>query len=90
MAIAAAHELAAAAEQNGIHEEYIVPRMDEWEVVPRIAVATAMKAQEQGVAQLHKTRDMLYDDAAIIIRNARETTHVLMREGLISSVENHG
>lgn len=90
MALAAANELAVAADQHGIHEEYIVPRMDEWEVVPRIAVATAMKAQEQGVARLRKTSDVLYQNASKLIRDARETTHVLMREGLIPTADNHG
>lgn len=37
--------------------------MDEWEVVPRVAVATAMKAQEQGVAKLTKTAEQLFTDA---------------------------
>ena len=49
MARAAASELAACAEEQGLSEERIVPRMDEWEVFPRVAVATAMRAQEQGV-----------------------------------------
>ncbi|HDH09549.1 MAG TPA: NADP-dependent malic enzyme, partial [Chloroflexi bacterium] len=41
MALAAAHELARCAEERGIHEDDIAPRMDEWEVFPREAVATA-------------------------------------------------
>lgn len=90
MALAAAHELAASAQQRGIHEESIVPRMDEWEVFPRVAVATAMKAQEQGVALQSKTRDTLYREASDKIRDARETTHLLMREGLIPSPEEQG
>ena len=34
MCIAAAQELAKVAEDKGIHEEYIIPNMDEWEVFP--------------------------------------------------------
>jgi len=83
MAIAAAHELARCAEERGIHEEDIAPRMDEWEVFPREAVATAMKAQEQGIARLSKAREQLYEEASKIIREAREATQLLMREGLI-------
>jgi len=83
MAIAAAHELARCAEERGIHEEDIAPRMDEWEVFPREAVATAMKAQEQGIARLKKTRQQLYEEASAIIRQAREATQCLMREGFI-------
>lgn len=40
----------------------IVPRMDEWEVFPREAAVTGMKAQER-VARLSKTWDQLCDHA---------------------------
>ena len=84
MALAAAHELAKCAEERGINEEDIAPKMDEWEVFPREAVATAMKAQEQGIARLKKTREQLYEEASNIIRQAREATQCLMREGFIA------
>jgi len=84
MALAAAHELANCAEERGIDEENIAPNMDEWEVFPREAVATAMKAQEQGIARLSKTREQLYEEASVIIRQAREATQCLMREGFIA------
>jgi len=84
MALAAAHELARCAEERGIDEENIAPNMDEWEVFPREAVATAMKAQEQGIARLQKTREQLYEEASSIIRQAREATQCLMREGFIA------
>lgn len=83
MAVAAARELARFAEELSIHEGHILPRMDGWDVHPRIAVATALRAQEQGVARLEKTRDELYEDAARSMRDAREATRVLMQEGLI-------
>jgi malate dehydrogenase (oxaloacetate-decarboxylating) len=51
MCIAAAEELAKFAEERGIHEEDILPRMEEWEVYPREAVACALKSIEQGVAR---------------------------------------
>jgi malate dehydrogenase (oxaloacetate-decarboxylating) len=86
MAMAAAHELARCAEERGIHEEDIVPRMDEWAAVPRVAVATAMKAQEQGIARLARTRAQLFEGATRIIRNARDATQALMREGIIPKV----
>jgi malate dehydrogenase (oxaloacetate-decarboxylating) len=84
MARVAAHELARFAEERGIHEEDIVPRMDEWEVYPRVAAATAMKAQEQGLARLSKSREQLHEEARRIIHQAREAIHLLMREGLIA------
>jgi len=85
MALAAAHELANCAEERGIDEENIAPNMDEWEVYPREAVAAAMKAQEQGIARLSKTREQLYEEASAIIKQAREATQCLMREGFIAA-----
>jgi malate dehydrogenase (oxaloacetate-decarboxylating) len=83
MAIAAAEELAACAEERGLHEENLVPTMDDWEVFPREAAATGVKAQEQGIALLKKSRDELYAQAEATIRHARETVQMMMREGLI-------
>jgi malate dehydrogenase (oxaloacetate-decarboxylating) len=83
MALAAAHELARFAEARGIHEDDIIPRMDEWDVYPREAAATAMKAQEQGIARLSMTWEQLYNRATNVIRNAREATQLLMKERYI-------
>ncbi|MFQ5909783.1 MAG: NADP-dependent malic enzyme [Thermoplasmata archaeon] len=78
MCIAAAYELAKTAEDNGIHEEYIVPTMDEWEVFPREATAVAMKAMEQGVARKKLSRQEIFERAEFLIRRAREQTKTLM------------
>ncbi len=83
MAAAVARELAVFAAARGIREDDILPRMDEWEVHPRVAVAAAMQAEAQGVARLAKPREQIHREAAKIMRDARETTRVLMREGLI-------
>jgi malate dehydrogenase (oxaloacetate-decarboxylating) len=83
MAIAAAEELAACAQERGIREDYLIPTMDDWEVFPREAAATGVKAQEQGIALLNKSRGELYVEAEATIRQARETVQTLMREGLI-------
>ena len=85
MCIAAGMELARFAEERGIDEGDIVPRMDEWEVYPREAVACALRSIEDGVAGLKFSRDELWDRAVALIRSARETTGLLMREGLIRS-----
>jgi malate dehydrogenase (oxaloacetate-decarboxylating) len=84
MARAVARELAAFAEARTIGEEDILPRMDEWEVFPRVAVAAGLAAQEEGVARLTKGREALHADAARIMRNARDAVALLMREGLIA------
>ncbi|MDH5460485.1 MAG: malate dehydrogenase, partial [Candidatus Bathyarchaeota archaeon] len=83
MCIAAAQELAKFAEERGIHEEDILPRMEEWEVYPREAVACALKSIEQGVARIKPSRQELYERAVAIIQNARESLKILMKEGLI-------
>jgi malate dehydrogenase (oxaloacetate-decarboxylating) len=83
MCIAAAQELANYAEERGITERDILPRMDEWEVFPREAVACALKSIEQGVARVKPSRDELYERASAIIENARQSTELLMKHGLI-------
>lgn len=83
MCIAAALELAKFAEQRGMNEKDILPRMEEWEVFPQEAVACALKSIEQGVARIKLSRQELYENASAIIRNARESTETLMRKGLI-------
>ena len=84
MAMAAAHELAGCAQARGLSDAYILPTMDEWEVVPRVAVATALKAQEQGVARLARAPEELYRSADQKIREARKALAVLTGEGVIA------
>jgi malate dehydrogenase (oxaloacetate-decarboxylating) len=86
MAIAAAREIARFAEERGIHEDNIMPTMDEWEVFPREAVAVALKAQEQGVARLNLSRDELYSMAKAKIHQAREMVQCLMEKEIIPPV----
>jgi malate dehydrogenase (oxaloacetate-decarboxylating) len=83
MCIAAAQELAKFAEERGMHERDILPRMDEWEVFPREAVACALKSIEQGVARVKPSRQELYQRASAIIQNARQSTELLMKHDLI-------
>jgi malate dehydrogenase (oxaloacetate-decarboxylating) len=86
MAIAAAHEIARCAEEKGLSEEYIMPTMDEWDVFPREAAATGLKAQEQGLARLTKTYDELYQSARETIQQARATLDVMMRSDIIAEM----
>jgi malate dehydrogenase (oxaloacetate-decarboxylating) len=83
MCITAAEELARCAEEKGLSEEYILPRMDEWEIFPREAAAVGMKAIEQGVAQGVMTKEELFARAAQIIQKAQEETRALMEAGII-------
>jgi malate dehydrogenase (oxaloacetate-decarboxylating) len=88
MCIAAAQELANYAEERGMDENSLLPRMDEWEVFPREAVACALKSIEQGVARIKPSRQELYERASTIIQNARQSTELLMKHGLIKQPPN--
>jgi len=83
MCVAAALELAKVAEDKGLREDYIIPTMDEWEVFPREAVAVGLKAIEQGLARVVRTREELMDMAEKKIHHARDTVQLLMKEGFI-------
>ena len=83
MCIAAAQELARYAEERGMHEEDILPRMEEWEVFPREAVACALKSIDEGVARIKPSRKELHERAVAIIQNSRESLKLLMKQGLI-------
>jgi malate dehydrogenase (oxaloacetate-decarboxylating) len=83
MCIAAAHELAKCAEEKGIHEEYIIPTMEEWEIFPREAVAVGMQAIKQGIARKKMSRQKLYETSSLIIKRSRELTKTMMKKGFI-------
>lgn len=85
MCVAAANELALFAEERGITETDIVPRMDEWKVYPREAVACALQSIKEGVARVKPTKQELWDRAYAVIRNAMDSTQLLMKHGLIKS-----
>ncbi len=86
MAQAAAGALAGWAEERGLEAARILPAMGEWEVAARIAAATGMKAQDQGLAALSAGEEALHQAALARIRGAREATALLCREGLIPPV----
>ncbi|ABM80025.1 NAD(P)-dependent malic enzyme [Hyperthermus butylicus] len=86
MAIAAAEELARFAEEKGLREDYIIPSMEEWEVYPRVAAATAVRAVEEGVARLKTTYEEEYEKAKQIIATSREKVLKLVDVGLIKKL----
>jgi malate dehydrogenase (oxaloacetate-decarboxylating) len=83
MCLAAASELAKLAEERGLSAKNIIPTMDDWEVFPREATAVAMKAIEQGVARIKRSREEIFASARSIIKRAREEEKYLMRSGFI-------
>ncbi len=83
MCIAAAYEMAKCAEDKGLREDYILPKMDEAEIYPRQAVAVGLKAIEQKVARVKMSKEQLFEKASTIIKTARAQTHFLMDKGII-------
>ena len=84
MCIASATELAKYAEDRGLNEEYIIPSMEEWEIYPRQAMQTGLKAIEQGIARKKLSRQELYDSAESIIKRTQNIVKLLMRQGFIA------
>jgi malate dehydrogenase (oxaloacetate-decarboxylating) len=85
MCLAASYELARCAQDKGLRADYLIPTMDEWEVYPREAVAVGMQAIKEGVAGIKMDKDKLYETASGIIKRARDTTKLLMKENVILS-----
>ncbi|MDF2956760.1 MAG: Malic enzyme [Candidatus Alkanophagales archaeon MCA70_species_1] len=83
MCLAAAHAIAEFAEERGLSESYIIPRLEETEVFVREAVAVGLEAIRQGVARRKLSRRELEEAAAAKIKRAQEVLKLLMREGLV-------
>ncbi len=83
MAIAAATALAAAAEECGLRPDHILTGMGDWEVYARVATATALAAQRQGLARLKRTEAELLHSARETIEHTRRMVDVMNRVGLI-------
>jgi len=87
MCVAAAEELAKYAEDKGLRDDYIIPKMNEWEVFPREAAAVGLKAIEQGIAKVPMAKNEIFSKASKIIKRARRETKTLMDEGIIKKWE---
>ena len=83
MCIEASLELARCAEDKGMHEDYLIPTMDEWEVFPREAVAVGQMAIKQGVARIKMSPDEAFKVAESVIRRARHQYEALYEAGVI-------
>lgn len=89
MTLAAAHELTRVAQEQGLHDDRILPPMDDIETVLRVAVATAMRATEEGIAEVRSTATQLRNQAEQTIKQARAMTTCLMEAGLIRPLPPH-
>jgi malate dehydrogenase (oxaloacetate-decarboxylating) len=77
MAIAAAESLAKYAEEKGINENYIIPKMDETEAFYEEAAAVAIKAVELGIARVKKSKEEFMEMAKEKIMRARKISNLI-------------
>ncbi len=85
MCYASAEALAGMIEQPA--PDAILPTMDDWRVFPAQAAAVGMKAIEQGVARVKRTREWLQENAVAMITRSRDLTRTMMRRGFIPKFE---
>jgi len=85
MAMAAAEELAACGAALGLRDDRILASMGDDHVTARVAAATAVMAQRQGVARLALTEDAAYRQAMAAIEAAHRGTQALCRDGVIAT-----
>ncbi|MEM0278382.1 NADP-dependent malic enzyme [Metallosphaera sp.] len=71
MVIEAARELASHVRERGIEPDYIIPKMTEWEIYPRVAAAVGTKAIHQNVARVSKSHSELFENAKLLIEKTR-------------------
>ncbi|RLE88691.1 MAG: malate dehydrogenase [Thermoprotei archaeon] len=83
MFIAAAEALVKYAEQRGIHEEYIIPTMEEAEAYVVEAIAVAEKAMEEGVARRKISRTELEEEIRELIMRPRKYMKIALEKELI-------
>ncbi|TRM78918.1 malate dehydrogenase, partial [Sulfolobus sp. D5] len=78
MIITASETIAKFARDKGINDNYIIPRMDEWEVYYEVAAAVASKAVELGLARVKRTRDEFKEIAKHRILRARKIMNLVI------------
>ncbi|MEM4846274.1 MAG: NADP-dependent malic enzyme [Thermosphaera sp.] len=84
MFVAAAYALARYAEEKGIHEEYIIPRMDEEGAYIMEAMAVAEKAMELGLARRTISRSELESEIRELIERPKKYTKLALGSDLIA------
>lgn len=81
MVIDASKELASYVREKGIRKDYIVPKMDEWEVYPRVAAAVGVRAVAQGVSRVNYSYEEIYRKAKDMIDSSRKLINTLNSQG---------
>jgi malate dehydrogenase (oxaloacetate-decarboxylating) len=82
MCFAAAAALAGAVGEK-LDAEHLLPSMEDWEVVPRVAAAVGLEAQAEGLARLSLSGEELLARARALIARSRELTRAMMEQGFI-------
>ncbi len=82
MAVAAANELATVADERGLSEDHILPRMNEWDAHARVAMATSQAAAKQNIARRDVDKSELKNEIDAMMTKARKSTEILMDAGL--------
>ncbi len=83
MCIEVAKTIAKFAERKGIHKDYIIPTMEEWELYPEIAATAGVTAIKQSLARKDLSWKQLYNNAQKIIKSTIEQTNLLVKKGFI-------
>lgn len=84
MVVEAAEELAKIAEEKGLTEENIIPKMTDWELYPRVAERVAKTAMRMGLAR--KSEKNVHERAKVIIERSRRLFDLLIEKGLIEKM----
>ncbi|MBN1683598.1 NADP-dependent malic enzyme [Candidatus Bathyarchaeota archaeon] len=83
MCISSAIALAKYAEDKGLHEEYIIPKMDEWEIYPIQATETGLTAINQGLSRRKLSREELFNNSQNIIKRTQDIVKLLIKNEFI-------
>jgi len=83
MCITAANAISSYVEKKGLSEEHIIPTMGETEMYIQEAVAVGLKAIEQGIARIKRTKEELRELASSAIKKSQEITKFHMEKGFI-------
>lgn len=83
MLLAAAHEIAKLAEEQGIREDHILPTMMDSSLYPRVAAAVGEAAIKTGFARIKISYKELKENAECRISRSQQSLRLLAKEGFI-------
>lgn len=87
MCISAAKAIAERAEEIGLNENFIIPKMSDLETYVKEAVAVGEKAKDQGLARKNITKKEIEERARYKLKRSRTQNEILIENGVIKSPE---